>query len=611
MSQTRSARHTPLFLALCSFFLLCAIAAALHFQQLRTLQRMHQEAAMVRGHTLASDTSRKIAHALSLGIPLPELVGVEAMLHTLRQQHPSLVSIEIQDAHARTLWASASTENHSAEHASSAIPAPDTSTIAIVHAYVHPQPAGQLLVQNSWIWLGLLALLTTLSFWAARLCFSLRPWLREDVIDKISEDALRGVFQSAWISPHSVAHDTRPEQLSAGVSAVHEAKGRLQRLVHSLRQTEPSPHHRQQLDAILQQATHGLTLGATMERRRIHAVEQQCFWLSLLLVLASTSPWIWQVMVTHDHAAQLFPAATLYLASMLVMGWLGRYLRLPVMQVLITGFVILLFAPFVLPHSSTGAAAQATVSGLLAGFSYHAFQSVIHAARRKFIFARPRLSRPIERAYLYVLVCFGPLLAALTEQALSSDFARIALLLPAACGLMVCLLWNANVSPWRTRVRPISTSTPANQPWIAGCFYAAIGLGIATLSADASSFSVQRACMLMAGWCTGCLVLAHAHRFLHSGMSLLLVALSAWHLFRPSDFSMAVIAYAIAAVVAAAPARLRARHMLSAMWVGLGTGLCLSHLNGPVLALSMSAMLLGGSCLLSLKLSRQGAAHAY
>lgn len=606
MTQTRSARHSPLLLALCSFSLLCTVAAVLHIQQLQTLQRMYQEAAIVRGSTLASDTSQKIAHALSVGIPLHQLVGVEALLESLRHQHPDLVSIEIQDTQARPLWASTSTASRGAVHASSIILASDKSAAAIVNAYVRPQQAGLLLVKNLWVWLGLLGLLTTLSFWAARLSFSLRPWLREDAIEKISNDVRRGVFKSAWLTPHSVIHDARPQQLSAGMRAVHEAKDRLQRLVYSLRQTEPSALRRQQLDAILQQSTDGLTLSTTMGRRRVHAVEQQCFWLSLLMALASTSPWMWQVIVATDSAMPLRPAATLYLVSMLVMGWLGKYIKLPVMHVLITGFVILLFAPFVLPHNGIGATIQATVSGLLAGFSYQAFQTVIRAARGKFIFARPRLSRPIERAYLYVMVCLAPLLAALTEQALSNDFARIALQLPAICGLMSCLLWNANISPWRTRVRQAPISGYAKSSWVTGCFYAAIGLCIAAFNTDTNSLSVQRSCLLMAGWCAGSMALAWTQRWVHWCASLLLVILSVWLLFRPSDLVITTIGFTMATVVATASARLHVHRLLSTLGIGIGAGLCISQLYSTGLTLSLSGMLLGVSCLISLKLSRQG-----
>lgn len=611
MIQPLPSRHTPFFLALCSFFLLCIVAGFLHFQQFQTLQRIHQEAAKVRGHTLASDTSRKIAHALSLGIPLHELVGVDALLHSLRQQHPDLISIEIQDTQSRPLWASASAQSNGAVHASSVISGPNKATTAIVHAYVHPQQAGQLLAQKFWVWLGLLALLTALSYWVARLCFSLHPWLRQDVINRISDDVRRGIFQFAWISSHSVLHDIRPEQLSAGVRAVHESKERLQRLVHSLRQTEPSPHHRQQLDAILQKATHSLTLSEKLERRRIHAIEHQCFWMSLLLALASTSPWIWQVMVVHDHAAVPFPATTLYFASMLLMYCLAKYIKLPVMQILITGFIIMLFAPFVLPRNSTGTAAQAVISGLLTGFSYHAFQSVIYAARRKFIFARPRLSRPVERAYLYVLVCFGPLLALLSKQALSDDFARIALQLPAACGLMTCLLWNVNVSPWRTRMRPLSVVTSTKSIWSTRCFYAAVGLCIGTYSADASTFSVQWAILLMAGWCTGCFFLTRTHDPTRLGFTLVLLSLSVWCLVRPSDLAMAIVSYSMAALGAIAPAKHRARREFSFIWVGLFIGLCTNYLYSPTIALPLSAMLMGCSCLLSLKYSRQGDVRAH
>ena len=610
MKAARTLSHAPWLLALCSLVLLGLVAAALHLQQLRTLQRMHQEAALIRSQTLANDTARKITHALSLGIPLQELVGVDALLKSLQQQHTDLVAIHIQDAHAQPLWSGSDTPLNEAIHATSIIAGPEQSTAAIVNTYVLVPPAKLVLVEKLWIWLGLLTLLTTLSFWAARLSFSLRPWLREDVIQKMSSHVHRGIFQTVWLSTHAAAHDTRPEQLSAGVQAVHEAKERLQRLVHSLRQTEPSAHHRQQLDAILEQATQDLTVDAHLHRQRLHAVEQQCFWVSLLLALACISPWIWQLLAAHDRAILWLPAVALFFSAMLVMGRIGRFLRLPVMRVLITGFVSLLFAPFVLPPSSAAILAHATVCGLLAGWGYAACQSVIYAARRKFIFAQPRLSRPVERAYLYAVACLGPLLAIVTQQALPNEWARMALLLPAASGLMSCLLWNVSISPWRTRIRHSPAHTPASSSWKAQLFYAAIGMGVGALFSDASMLSAQQSCLLVVGWLTGCLLLPRAPQATQTAMALLLLSLSVWHLFTPSTITHQCLMYTAAATVASASCRLRAPRRLATMGAAIAVGLGISYALTSGLSLSLSAALLGCSCLLSLKLSRQGARHA-
>ncbi len=610
MKPARALSHAPWLLALCSLVLLSLVAAALHLQQLRTLQRMHQEAALIRSQTLANDTARKITHALSLGIPLQELVGVDALLKSLQQQHTDLVAIHIQDAHAQPLWSGSDTPLNEAIHATSIIAGPEQSTAAIVNTYVLVPPAKLVLVEKLWIWLGLLTLLTTLSFWAARLSFSLRPWLREDVIQKMSSHVHRGIFQTVWLSTHAAAHDTRPEQLSAGVQAVHEAKERLQRLVHSLRQTEPSAHHRQQLDAILEQATQDLTVDAHLHRQRLHAVEQQCFWVSLLLALACISPWIWQLLAAHDRAILWLPAVALFFSAMLVMGRIGRFLRLPVMRVLITGFVSLLFAPFVLPPSSAAILAHATVCGLLAGWGYAVCQSVIYAARRKFIFAQPRLSRPVERAYLYAVACLGPLLAIVTQQALPNEWARMALLLPAASGLMSCLLWNVSISPWRTRIRHSPAHTPASSSWKAQLFYAAIGMGVGALFSDASMLSAQQSCLLVVGWLTGCLLLPRAPQATQTAMALLLLSLSVWHLFTPSTIIHLCLIFTAAATVASASCRLRAPRRLATMGAAIAVGLGISYALTSGLSLSLSAALLGCSCLLSLKLSRQGARHA-
>lgn len=610
MKAARALSHAPWLLALCSLVLLSLVAAALHLQQLRTLQRMHQEAALIRSQTLANDTARKITHALSLGIPLQELVGVDALLKNLQQQHTDLVAIHIQDAHEQPLWSGSDTPLNEAIHATSIIAGPEQSTAAIVNTYVLVAPAKLVLVEKLWIWLGLLTLLTTLSFWAARLSFSLRPWLREDVIQKMSSHVHRGIFQTVWLSTHAAAHDTRPEQLSAGVQAVHEAKERLQRLVHSLRQTEPSAHHRQQLDAILEQANQDLTVGAHLHRQRLHAVEQQCFWVSLLLALACISPWIWQLLAAHDRAILWLPAVALFFSAMLVMGRIGRFLRLPVMRVLITGFVSLLFAPFVLPPSSAAVLAHATVCGLLAGWGYAACQSVIYAARRKFIFAQPRLSRPVERAYLYAVACLGPLLAIVTQQALPNEWARMAVLLPAASGLMSCLLWNVSISPWRTRIRHSPAHTPASSSWKAQLFYAAIGMGVGALFSDASMLSAQQSCLLVVGWLTGCLLLPRTPQATQTAMALLLLSLSVWHLFTPSTIIHLCLIFTAAATVASASCRLRAPRPLATMEAAIAVGLGISYALTSGLSLSLSAALLGCSCLLSLKLSRQGARHA-
>lgn len=606
MNRTLPDRHSPLLLALTSFCLLCLVAAGLHYQQLRTLQQMYQEAAVVRGQNIADDSAQKITHALSLGIPLQELIGVEAMLQSLRHQHPDLISIDIQDTQSRPLWSSQSSQSkQSFVQTSSVIQGPNKLTAASINVHVHPQQAETLLVQNLWMWLGLLSFLTALSYWAARLSFSQHPWLREDVVFNASSDIGRSVFQHAWLAPRPVTHDPRPEQLSAGIRAINEAKDRLQRLVQSLRQTEPSAQHRQQLDAILYQATQGLQLNATIERRRIYAIEQQCFWLSLMLVLASTSPWLWQLLVMHDIADHAFLAAALYLLSMLFMRSMGRYIKLPVMQILLTGFVVLFIAPFALPATSTGIATLASLSGAIAGLGYHAFHCVLYAAKRKFVFAHPRLSRPVDRAYLYVIVCFGPLLAALSKQSCNDEFAQFSLLLPATCGLLACLLWNSAISPWRTRIRSIPIQLHKNIRWIAACFYLAIGLGVAS-SMDSHTF--PHAFWLIAGWVTGCFLRTNVHQAVRLSMSMIVLAAGVWCLFNPDELATAATWYVLAFGTARAHAKLRARRTWWAISTGVCAGLCINYWHPAALTLSISAILLGGSWLLCLHFSRSGVA---
>lgn len=582
--------RTPWWMALAAACVLGVVAVLLQWQHQHTLQRLYHEAATVRAQTLATDVAHKMTFALRLDIPLPAMFGVQAMLDHVQQEHPDVLAIDIQDAQSNTLW-SAHADAPMADTVTVSAPIvlgpqPPSGTVTV---YVRAQPT-QPIGQHLGIWAGLLTLMSVLGFWVSRLALAMGPWLREHAVVQAAGEIRRGRFNAVALTPQACAFDTRPDQLSAGVRGVDEARQRLQRLVRSLRHTEPSAHHRELLDDILRQSTDGLQFHDSLQRQRFFAVEHQCFWISLLMGLASTSPWMWQIYATDGITPMLMPASAWYFLGFVLVAFASRFAPVPVPHALVLAWLVVMAMPWVQPHGPQGMSICAGTMGMAAGLAFQACQSAWVTARRRLIFSRPRLAHPVERAYLYAVVCIAPLLALLTQQAFSAEVARIALLIPAICGLVSFLWWNRHASPWRARIRPSPRTTRTPTSWAAAMFYLSTGLGMAATSTMAEPNLPVYAICLIAGWCCGCFVLPHTAHPLRTVVPLALLVLSGWGFVSDSSWAWGALLAGGAMGIAGAPTRLRARPCWWGLCLGITAGLVMVEVGNPMIACASSAL---------------------
>ena len=88
-------------LGLLLLLLSTALAATLAMQQLRSIAHVEAQA---RAQQVADSVAGRITRALTLGVPLAELVGVPALFDQRMQQVPGIVALAMVDGSNQPLW---------------------------------------------------------------------------------------------------------------------------------------------------------------------------------------------------------------------------------------------------------------------------------------------------------------------------------------------------------------------------------------------------------------------------------------------------------------------------------------------------------------------------
>ena len=255
-------------LGLLLLLLATVLAAAVAMQQLRSIA--HSEA-QARAQQVADSLAGRISRALTLGVPLAELVGVPALFEQRMQQVPGIVALALVDGVNQPLWLklaqqpAAQREPH--VQGKDAL-APQLIPVGLsVSAPVYAGNVDVLAAQVVLVWqdlgagslwgknlLPLVAWPLAVSVLAAlALSRSLRRGRlrRSAVLQQAADCVLAGDFSQPLPLLHQHEFDTRPAWLAAQLRLVNEQHLRISRLHHSLRQTEPDAARRGDLDAAL------------------------------------------------------------------------------------------------------------------------------------------------------------------------------------------------------------------------------------------------------------------------------------------------------------------------------------------------------------------------
>lgn len=245
-----------------------ALAAAMAMQQLRSVAHLEAQA---RAQQVADILAGRITRALSVGVPLSELVGVPALFAQRMEQVPGIVGLALVDLSNKPLWLQL--PQQSVAQRGPQTPARDAAAAQLiptglsVSAPVYTGPAGVPEAQVILVWqdpdagslwgkslLPLMAWPLAVSVLAAlALRRSLRGgrMRRSAALQKATDFVQVGDFSQPLPLLRQHEFDSRPAWLAAQLRLVNEQHLRISRLHHSLRQTEPDAARRSDLDAAL------------------------------------------------------------------------------------------------------------------------------------------------------------------------------------------------------------------------------------------------------------------------------------------------------------------------------------------------------------------------
>lgn len=255
-------------LGLLLLLLATALTAAVAMQQLRSIANQEGQA---RAQQVADSLAGRISRALSLGVPLLDLVGVPALFDQRMQQVPGITGLALMDLSSQPLWMQLPQQSAAQRApqtldkdamAPPALPA-GLSVSAPVYANSADAPTAQVVLvwqdlDKGSLWgtslLTLVAWPLAVSVLAA---LALRRSLRRGrmrrsaAVQKASDLVLVGDYSQPLPLLRQHEFDLRPAWLSAQLRLVNEQHLRISRLHHSLRQTEPDAARRSDLDAAL------------------------------------------------------------------------------------------------------------------------------------------------------------------------------------------------------------------------------------------------------------------------------------------------------------------------------------------------------------------------
>ncbi|MFY3383345.1 hypothetical protein [Paracidovorax sp. MALMAid1276] len=531
---------TALRLGLAALVLLALAAALLAGLTHHQLNDLRQDSERTRAQLMAESLSQRIAHALSIGIPMESLVGVDALFTQRLGAHADIHSIALLKDAGELLNRVDRDRNSQARPGTTADAPVMVGGVArgTVRLTLQERGAAAFARSAAALLIPTVLLLATLAYLAARFSQAQGPLLRNHAVRLATRAIAAGRYDRSMVLPHRRGFDLRVQQLGHAVRGVHETLVRVRRLIASLRQTEPQAHRRDYLDRLLADAEgpnrfaeHGLV------QIRVGAAEAQTFWASVLLAMGATAlPGLLlaQGAAAGDSAVHAAGAACAWLAAATLAGWVTQRRRWTALSVVFAagaalGSVACGLAAGALLALDDHAVLHGTAAwcGLAAGAVVAACSAVERAARRQgHAHAMPRWPAAALGAWLSAAVWLGPALGAVALAALGAVYGALAVMLPVLCAGFLLLRWNGPRSPWRSRVRDLFPGPAASAPAfsaparpggaglgvsLAAGLLAALGLAASTAPADQLDNTVL-ACALGLGLVAGVLAPARARR---------------------------------------------------------------------------------------------------
>lgn len=467
VARLRGPAGLPARLGLIAFVLLWVLAVLLSARTYTVLADTRAAGDAVRARLMAQVLAQRVDRALSLGIPLDQLVGVPELLQQRLAAYPDVQSIAVQDAAGRTLWHGAARDSQllKARLPLFALPevaadAPLAGGVGTVRLVVR-SPDLLEFMRSLVLPLTLgCAFFALLSWLAALAAFETSRRLRDRAVRAASRDIGAARYDRLTTTLHRRGFDLRVQQLARAVRAAHETLVRARRVVSSLRRTEPHPARREWLDRLLAEAEGDGRFVASVDAapalRRVVAADAEAGWSLAMLGCAAGAA---LTLCAAARAPGSFVAFVWAVGSLAVVpGWLlARRSHVPAVLVLSAAGVLLTLAPwFQVLNGWHGDLLVALGAGLAMGAAGAAASAMQRTARQ-----RPDLLPLARRPWaakvgaVLGLLGLGPALAGLALMVAqdNSGWLPLAPMFPALLAVACVWRWNAARSPWRTRTR--------------------------------------------------------------------------------------------------------------------------------------------------------------
>lgn len=216
-----------------------------------------------RAESAGTALSDRLARALGAGVPLDRLQGVEALFSQRLRDLPDLRSIGLRQGERLLVHSGPAA---GAGEATVVVPVAGAAGLVVELRW----QAGRQLPSADSV-LRTLAALLAMALIAAGLAqhaWDSGPRLRHQMLDAQADLINTGRLDVAVLGARRSAYEARPQQLLGRLRNVVELQARLQRLLDSLRSTEPERLRRERIDRLSQQARGDETFPAAEPERR-------------------------------------------------------------------------------------------------------------------------------------------------------------------------------------------------------------------------------------------------------------------------------------------------------------------------------------------------------
>lgn len=360
-------------LALCALVIMAA--------SVRQLRAVTQSEAQARAQLVADAVAAQVQRAVSIGVPLRKLEGVEALFAQRMQNRRDIEALALTDLDNRVLWArvqGGAKELPEGPRVVSPVAASGNPVAGVVLVWREP---GVWSLLSRWLLpvAAMVAAIAALAAEALRYTLARGARLRDAQVVQACERIEAGDF--GWRFPQGRRHDFDPRTtwLSAELRHVNELHVRIRRLVNSLRQTEPEAVRRAELDAALQRATADEQFrgeGPVPASLSVDSAAAAARWAGIVLALAA---WVWACtagLLVHAGIVTAGVAAAVAVAGLALLGapaW--RESRRPSGRAFATGVALgalvlgpgLVLAPWLAAGVKLGGSADLVAAAIAAG----------------------------------------------------------------------------------------------------------------------------------------------------------------------------------------------------------------------------------------------------